>query len=125
MFDRISDIAALSPERRALLELLLEQVGLDLSHMIGRQSCKLPNGMTVVHHSDLQTIGLYNEIFTNEIYLRHGVAIKDRDCIIDVGANIGLFTLFANQRCKNLKFYAIEPVRPIFEILNANLNLHG
>ena len=44
------------------------------------------------------------------------------DTVFDVGANIGLFTLAAWERCeRNLDVYAFEPVGAIFERLRVNV----
>lgn len=44
---------------------------------------------------------------------------------MDVGANIGLFSLFINSLQKDVKIYAFEPIKPIFEVLQANISLHS
>ena len=55
----------------------------------------LPNGLPVGFVSSLDLDFLYDEIFVSQIYLQHGVALKAGDVVLDVGANIGLFTAFA------------------------------
>ena len=42
----------------------------------------------------------------------------------DVGANIGLFTLFVYQSCRNPRVFAFEPIPPIFEALRSNAELY-
>ena len=86
---------------------------------------ELPNGMVVVHKNRGETDYLYKEIFEGEIYLRHGISLKDGDCIFDVGANIGMFSLFAGQVCRNARIYAFEPIPPTYEVLRANTSLYG
>jgi amino acid adenylation domain-containing protein/FkbM family methyltransferase len=93
--------------------------------LAGHQHVKLPNGMVVAGHSSLQTSGLYREIFEDLVYLRHGIEIKDGDCVLDVGANIGLFTLFVKQHARGARIYAFEPLPPNFEALRANVSLYG
>jgi amino acid adenylation domain-containing protein/FkbM family methyltransferase len=85
----------------------------------------LPNGMVVVHQNQGETDFLYREIFEAEMHFRHGIALEDGDCVFDVGANIGLFTLFVKQRCANAAVYAFEPIPPSFEKLSLNAALHG
>ena len=54
-------------------------------------------------------------------YFRHGIDIKDGDTVVDVGANIGLFTLAAHQRCHgNVTVYAFEPIPPVCHVLSMN-----
>ena len=91
----------------------------------GKQRYKLPNGTAVAQLNKNETDYMYGEIFERQAYLRHGITIKDGDCIFDVGANIGLFMLFADQICKNPKVYSFEPNPIVSEILSANALLHG
>ncbi|GAF68956.1 unnamed protein product, partial [marine sediment metagenome] len=44
---------------------------------------------------------------------------------IDVGANIGLFTLFVQQKCEDTTIYAFEPSPTVFEMLEINTKLYG
>lgn len=40
---------------------------------------------------------LYEEVYCQQQYLQHGVGLKPGDTVVDVGANIGLFSLFAAE----------------------------
>ncbi|MEV5509853.1 non-ribosomal peptide synthetase [Streptomyces orinoci] len=86
---------------------------------------ELPNGMTVFHHNKSETDFVYDEIFTREEYLRGGITIDNGDTIVDVGANIGLFTLFASSRNPDGRLYAFEPLPPLHDSLRRNVELHG
>jgi FkbM family methyltransferase len=44
--------------------------------------------------------------------------------VFDVGANIGMFSLFTASACKNAKIYAFEPIPPVFELLELNKSLY-
>jgi FkbM family methyltransferase len=91
--------------------------------------CKLPNGLSIVQPSispiAVHTLFIYEEIFQNEIYLKHGIALTKGDCIFDVGANIGLFSLFVHQKCREAIIYAFEPITYIFNLLHTNIHFHG
>ena len=52
------------------------------------------------------------------LYLQHGISIKPGDCVIDVGANIGLFALEAARR--GARVHAFEPMPATFAALQAN-----
>ena len=91
----------------------------------GKRRYRLPNGMAVAQLNKNETDYMYGEIFERQAYLRHGITINDGDCIFDVGANIGLFMLFAGQICKNPKVYSFEPNPIVSAILSANALLHG
>jgi amino acid adenylation domain-containing protein/FkbM family methyltransferase len=86
---------------------------------------EFPNGMTAFHLNKSEADFMYQEIFEERSYLRHGVTLGDAACIFDVGANIGIFTLFAGQSCRNAVVYAFEPAPPVFDVLRANAELYG
>jgi natural product biosynthesis luciferase-like monooxygenase protein/FkbM family methyltransferase len=85
----------------------------------------LPNGMTVTYVTEFQVGAGYQEIFEDEIYLRHGITLPDGACVLDVGANIGFFSLFVHQRSKGARIFAFEPFPATFEALRANVELYG
>lgn len=87
--------------------------------------CLLPNRMEIAYQARAEVDFFYKDIFEKEIYLKHGINLADEDCIFDVGANIGLFTLFAHQKCRNVRIYAFEPAPPLFEILRLNTSRYG
>ncbi|MBD2533812.1 FkbM family methyltransferase [Nostoc flagelliforme FACHB-838] len=89
------------------------------------QKLNLPNNLEIYCLGKEETEYIYQEIFIEQQYLQHGITINDGDCIVDVGANIGLFSIFLSQLHKSLKILAFEPVQPIFEVLQANVNLHS
>jgi amino acid adenylation domain-containing protein/FkbM family methyltransferase len=81
----------------------------------------LPNGMAVAQQNKNETEYLYREIFESEVYLQHGIELPEDACILDAGANIGMFTLFASEKCPRGRIYAFEPIPPIFEDLETNV----
>ena len=87
--------------------------------------CVLPNGLEIVHLNQYETDYLYQEIFRDECYLRHGIRIHDGDTVVDIGANIGLFSLFVLNRFPRARIYAFEPSPVVYELLKANCETHG
>jgi len=87
----------------------------------GYHDYTLPNGLVVSQHDRLQTNHFYREIFDERLYTRYGIKLTDHCVVFDVGANIGLFSLFVHQRCPNAHLYAFEPAPPLFEMLRINL----
>ncbi|MDH3594282.1 MAG: FkbM family methyltransferase [Rhodospirillales bacterium] len=79
----------------------------------------LPNGMIV---SCLQKHEVPLVRLEIESYFSNGIEVRPGDTIFDVGANIGLFSLAAYERCaQNLRVFAFEPVGAIFELLCVNV----
>ncbi len=97
----------------------------NMSAVEGRARHRLPNGMAVVQQNRNETDYLYHEIFENRTYLRHGLELPEGACVFDVGANIGMFTLFVAQHCPGARVYAFEPIQPIFDTLRLNVKLYG
>jgi len=85
----------------------------------------LPNQTEIVHLNKYETEYVYSEIFVDKCYLRHGITLNDGDTIIDIGANIGLFTLFVNQYCKDPVVYSFEPSPVVYELLKTNSEAYG
>ena len=94
-------------------------------HFNGSPRCLLPNGLEIVHFNQYETDYLYREIFRNRCYLRHGIELKDDVTVIDIGANIGLFSLFVMTHCQNPKIYAFEPSPVIYDLLTRNCEAYG
>ncbi len=90
-----------------------------------RTRCVLPNGLEIVHLNRYETDYLYKEIFEDQCYLRHGIRLRDGDTVVDIGANIGLFSLFVMSRCKNPRIYAFEPAPVVYDLLKANCDAYG
>ena len=85
---------------------------------------RLPNHIEIAHLNQYETEYLYQEIFVDRVYLRHGIVLNEDDCIIDVGANIGLFTLFVQQKSPKGTIYAFEPAPHAFDKLQINAKLY-
>ena len=87
--------------------------------------CMLPDGSPVAHLNKNETDYIYNEIFVLQAYLRHGITLRDGTCILDVGANVGLFTVFANRMARQLRMFSFEPNPVAFACLQANAAAWG
>ncbi len=87
--------------------------------------CVLPNGLEIVHLNRYETDYVWQEIFGDLSYLRHDIRLADGDTVVDIGANIGLFSLFVLSRCRNPAIYAYEPSPRVFDLLQANCAAYG
>lgn len=85
----------------------------------------LPNGMSVVGRNRAEIEFLYQEVFADEEYLRHGVTLDENAVVFDIGAHIGMFTLFAASRAPGVSVHAVEPIPDLFRQLKINISVHG
>ena len=90
-----------------------------------RTRCILPNGLEIVHLNQYETDYVYKEIFEDQCYLKHGIRLGDGATVVDIGANIGFFSLFVMSRCTNSKIYAFEPAPAVHDLLKANCDAYG
>jgi FkbM family methyltransferase len=59
-------------------------------------------------------------------YLQHGISVSSGDVVFDVGAHIGVFSLWLHTQQNNqLTIYAFEPIAPIAEVLLKNVAEHA
>ena len=86
---------------------------------------RLGNGMEIEQQSRRETEYQYKEIYEKQGYLRLGARLGKAGCVVDVGANIGMFALFASQWCPEGRVYALEPVEEVYEQLRKNAERYG
>lgn len=85
-------------------------------------------GMTWEYIDENESDFFYNEIFCNDSYFKHGINLPNSSIeviIVDIGANLGLFSLAVNRMIlphQTLKVIAFEPIPPICEVLKRNLS---
>ena len=61
-----------------------------------------------VNSTDLMAL---THVWMIQEYSNNDFDIHDNDVVIDVGAHIGLFALFASQFCKQGKIFCFEPIK--------------
>jgi amino acid adenylation domain-containing protein/FkbM family methyltransferase len=91
----------------------------------GRPRHRLPNGLAIAHQNKNETDYLYRELFAERLYLRHGVRLPADGVIFDVGANIGMFALFARVHSPDACVLSFEPLAPLYDLLATNCALFG
>ena len=71
----------------------------------------------------MEAQGILHEICEDQLYFQSGISVSPGDVILDVGANIGVFSLCAAKQ--GARVYAFEPIPWTFAILELNVRLHG
>lgn len=79
-----------------------------------RDGIRFETGRLLVWHE------LVNEIFFEQVYTPAPLHIGRNDIVVDIGAHIGVFSIFAASKTRNM-VYAFEPSPYNFEVLQRNL----
>lgn len=70
------------------------------------------------HSTDLMAL---THVWLIEEYKKENFEIKSNDIVIDIGAHIGLFTIYASQFCEKGKIFSFEPVEENYRLLEENV----
>jgi len=68
---------------------------------------------------------IHFELEQNNYYKTNEIDFKDDDIIIDIGANIGLFSITIAKKYPNIKIYAYEPFEENYKVLLKNIEING
>jgi FkbM family methyltransferase len=83
------------------------------------KSCLLPTGERVYYRSQADVDLLLQEgAAEHHVYASHGIRLAEGDVVVDVGANLGFFTLFVARSLREATILAIEPVPDVFAMLH-------
>ena len=81
-------------------------------------------GLTFQHLGRAEAEFLYQEIFVRRAYFQSGVSLPatGQPTVVDVGANIGLFSLACHRANPRCRLVAVEPAPAAFAVLERNLS---
>jgi 31-O-methyltransferase len=85
----------------------------------------LPNALEVLGHSRIETEYIYREVFVNRTYLPAPLALAPGGVVLDVGAHVGMATLFFAREEPTARILAFEPLPATFAALSANIARQG
>ena len=81
----------------------------------------LRNGVRIDSPTD--SLSIVHEVFFRQVYNPSYLQIGYNDVVVDIGAHIGIFALFAAFRTKN-SVYAFEPLCENVKFINRNIELN-
>lgn len=118
-------IAHIMPDPQAA-PLLHRSVEIEASGRLGGLRWHEPaDGIRVAGINRGETEFLHREIFAENSYLKHGVTLPSDAVVVDVGANIGMFTLRAALCRPGARVIAIEPMAELADAVAINAELYG
>jgi FkbM family methyltransferase len=86
---------------------------------------EIKNGLKLKLRVNSTDLMAFTHVWIIKEYSRKGFEIKENDTIIEIGAHIGLFSVYASQFCENGKVYCYEPVKNNYDVLLSNLQLNN
>jgi FkbM family methyltransferase len=87
----------------------------------GEYSIKLRHAPITLNVRGAMDVWAVKETFLDEFYTRYGVPMQDGWTVVDIGAGIGDFSIYAAFGRPDAKVYAFEPYPGSFLLLNENL----
>jgi FkbM family methyltransferase len=90
-----------------------------------RNQVDLKNGISLVAPLNFPLLSIIEEIYMDRCYEPDYVQIAAGDFIVDIGANIGVFTISVASRHPEAHLIAVEPSPQALEFLNRNVALNG
>jgi len=102
--------------------LLRAFLGKQLSEPATLHFWRQPTQMRVRSAMDIWSV---KETFLDQLYTRYGTQVEPDWVVVDIGAAIGEFTVYAAQKASAGEVYAYEPNPQSFAILQENLMLNG
>lgn len=84
----------------------------------------LKNGYSLEIHSKAD-LSMFDEIWGTEVYNPTGFEIQKSDVVLDIGAHLGFFSLYAAKKAKKGKVYSYEPFKTNFSGLKHNVKLNN
>lgn len=84
---------------------------------------RLRNGVRLGAPDSVELWNHFNDIWLDHVYDGEGYDIPQNGNVVDIGANIGLFSLLAARRAARV--LAFEPFGPCFEWLSRNVASNG
>ena len=80
------------------------------------------SGIKIKIRSNSTDLDTFSLIWLLKEYNKHGFKIDKNDVVIDIGAHIGIFSIYASQFCKNGKILCYEPSTENYELLQCNIS---
>jgi FkbM family methyltransferase len=84
----------------------------------------LRNGLQIHAPKDIALLPMIDDIFFKNVYTPTNLPILGDDVVVDIGANIGVFTLLASSRTQET-VHAFEPFPQNVEFLKKNIHMNN
>lgn len=82
------------------------------------------NGIRCIVRNKSDAVAFFEIFFLKTNTVLHNFTIKKNDIVIDVGAHVGFFTIYAAKQASEGKIYAFEPYSESFNLLKKNIEIN-
>ena len=83
------------------------------------------NGIKCIIRNRSDTVVFLENFFLDNYDRVEGFTIKEKDVIVDIGAHVGYFTIYAAKKAKRGKVISFEPSKESFKVLKNNLKINN
>ena len=83
------------------------------------------SGLKIKIRVDSTDLMALTHVWMIKEYYEDNFQIDENDVVVDVGAHIGLFALYASQFCNNGKIFCFEPIKKNYNLLLDNISLNN
>jgi FkbM family methyltransferase len=119
IFQRIEKLIKLVHYSKNWTELLMPAIK---SNFLGVVT--LRKGIRLASPQDHPLFRMTNEIVYKQLYTPEGFNIGPNDVVVDIGANIGIFSLYASTKTSG-PIHCFEPFPENFDFLKRNISLNS
>lgn len=88
---------------------------------MARNTIRLRSGLTISTPADVEFKALFHEIWVNHCYAPEPLIFVSQDTIVEIGAHMGVFTLWAATQFPDIRIVSLEPCPESFAILQQNV----
>lgn len=86
-----------------------------------RHQIDVRGGIVIVSPPDEPILPMFQRIWGRHVYVPRDYRIQSGDTVIDIGANVGVFTIWAASRAPDVRVIALEPSPRICRYLRENV----
>ncbi|WP_297298350.1 FkbM family methyltransferase [uncultured Brachyspira sp.] len=103
---------------------------------VNERTYKMLSKENIIYHSQLEDMDFYfydsllsctAEVVSKEVdlYNLNTINFKEGDVVIDIGANVGIISIYLAKKYPFLKIYSFEPVKQNYENLIKNIKINN
>jgi FkbM family methyltransferase len=83
------------------------------------------DGTKCIIRNRSDTVVFLENFFLENYDKEDGFDIKNDETILDIGAHVGYFSIYASKKANNVKIFSFEPSKKSFQVLKNNLKLNN